>query len=102
MKTESSTGRNIWWRLVVAGALVLIITATYWNHFNNDFQFDDGHTIVTNAFIRDLGNIPRFFRDGTTFSTLPANQTYRPIVSTTLAIDFWMGGGLVPFYFHLS
>lgn len=84
--------------LLLVGFMVLI----YHTHFNNPFQFDDSHTIVNNAYIRDISNIPLFFKDAETFSSLPANQSYRPIVSTTLALDYWLGGGLDPFYFHLS
>ncbi len=35
------------------------------------------------------------------FSSLPSNQSYRPLVSTLLAIDYRLGG-LQPFSFHLS
>ena len=76
--------------------------AAYANHFQNSFHFDDLHTIENNAAIRDLRNIPLFFRDATTFSTLPSNQSYRPLVSTLLAIDYRLGGGLQAFWFHLS
>jgi hypothetical protein len=87
----------------LSGLLLLIaMLAAYSNHFHNDFHFDDGHTIVNNGAIRDLGNIPRFFRDATTFSTLLSNQSYRPLVSTLLAIDYRLGGGLDPFWFHVS
>ncbi|MCU0325869.1 MAG: tetratricopeptide repeat protein [Spirosomaceae bacterium] len=87
--------------------LLLILIATtliYSNHFNNSFQFDDSHTIVNNLYIRDIENIPLFFKDGTTFSTLPLNQAYRPGVTTLNAIDFYLAGEPlpVPYYFHLS
>src|SRR5438270_7957077 len=86
----------------LGGALVLIaLVAAYANHFHNSFHFDDAHTIVTNAAIRELRNVPQFFRDATTFSSLPSNQSYRPLVSTLLAIDYRLGG-LNPFWFHLS
>jgi tetratricopeptide (TPR) repeat protein len=81
---------------IVAASLV------YSNHFNNAFHFDDSHAIENNVFIRDIKNIPLFFKDATTFSSLPSNQSYRPIVSTTLAIDYWLGNGYDMFYFHLS
>ena len=86
------------------GGLLLFVAvlAAYSNHFHNGFHFDDGHTIVNNAAIRDLGNIPHFFRDATTFSTLPSNQSYRPLVSTLLAIDYRLAGGVAPFWFHVS
>src|SRR6266403_2325369 len=81
--------------------LVVAITAAYANHFHNSFHFDDAHTIENNASIHQLQNIPLFFRDATTFSSLPSNQSYRPLVSTLLAIDYRLGG-LRPFWFHLS
>lgn len=82
--------------------LIIITTITYSNHFENNFHFDDSHTIENNLFIQDIKNIPLFFTDGTTFSTLPSNQSYRPIVSASLAIDYWMGNGYNLFYFHFS
>ena len=82
--------------------MLVAILAAYANHFHNSFHFDDAHTIVNNAAIRELRNIPLFFRDATTFSSLPSNQSYRPLVSTLLAIDYRLAGGLQPFWFHLS
>jgi len=87
---------------LLAVILFAAVVIAYSNHFNNSFHFDDSHTIVDNVFIRDIGNIPLFFKDGTTFSSLPTNQSYRPVVTTTLAIDYWLGKGLNPFFFHLS
>jgi Flp pilus assembly protein TadD len=88
---------------IFAGSVLLLaILAAYSNHFQNSFHFDDAHTIVNNAAIRELRNVPVFFRDATTFSALPSNQSYRPLVSTLLAIDYRLGGGLQPFWFHLS
>src|SRR5213592_2113877 len=81
--------------------LSIILLTAYANHFHNSFHFDDAHTIVNNAAIRELRNIPLFFRDATTFSALPSNQSYRPLVSTLLAIDYRLGG-IQPFWFHLS
>lgn len=85
--------------------LILLIAATtftYSNHFNNSFHFDDSHTIQNNIFIQNIKNIPLFFKDGTTFSSLPSNQSYRPVVSTSLTLDYWAGKGYNLFYFHLS
>jgi tetratricopeptide (TPR) repeat protein len=88
---------------VLGGALLLLaILAAYANHFHNSFHIDDRHTILSNASIRELRNIPLFFRDATTFSALPSNQSYRPLVSTLLAIDYQLAHGLEPFWFHLS
>lgn len=82
--------------------LIAIVTVTYANHFNNGFHYDDFHTINNNIYVTSIKNIPKYFVDGTTFSSLPSNQSYRPLVTTTLAIDYWLGDGLKPFYFHLS
>jgi tetratricopeptide (TPR) repeat protein len=88
---------------LVPTALVLLagLVLAYANHFHNGFYFDDHHTIVSNAAIRDLRNLPRFFTDAATFSSLPTNQSYRPLVTTLNAIDYHLGGGLDPFVFHL-
>ena len=86
----------------LGSALLLVaLLAAYANHFHNSFHFDDAHTVENNASIREVRNIPMFFRDATTFSSLPSNQSYRPLVSTLLAIDYRLGG-LQPFSFHLS
>ncbi|HEX7845497.1 MAG TPA: hypothetical protein VF476_06800, partial [Chitinophagaceae bacterium] len=88
-------GRNILFVLMLCTAVV------YSNHFDNSFHFDDSHTIVNNLSIRELA-IPKFFRDGSTFSSLPANQSYRPVVTTLNAIDYSLGGNNNTFWFHLS
>ncbi len=85
-----------------AGLALAAVVATYSNHFRNDFHFDDGHTIQNNLYIRDLRNIPLFFESPKTFSSLPANQSYRPLLSTTLAIDYRLGRGLNPLAFHIT
>lgn len=87
----------IYWAIL----LLFAVTITYANHFMNGFHFDDYHTIVNNSYIRSIRNIPLFFTDATTFSSLPSNQSYRPLVSATLALDYLPGNGNV-FFFHLS
>jgi tetratricopeptide (TPR) repeat protein len=82
--------------------VLLIVTGVYANHFQNGFHFDDAHTVLDNPYVRSLRNLPRFFTDTATFSVLPANRTYRPIVSASLAFDYALGGGYKPFWFHFS
>lgn len=82
--------------------LLLALVITYSNHFGNGFHFDDASTVVENPAIRTLRNIPRFFYDVSTFSSNPLACSYRPLVSTTLALDYALGGGLTPFWFHFS
>ncbi len=83
--------------------LVLLLFAVflaYSNHFSNQLHFDDFHTITDNSYLRRLSNVPRFFTDATTFSALPANRSYRPLLSTSLAVDYRLAGGLEPAAFH--
>lgn len=96
--TGNSRGRHLLWGALLFGAVL----AAYANSFGNAFHFDDFHTITDNSAVRRLGNVPRFFTDASTFSVLPANRTYRPFVSTSLALDYALGQGYAPFWFHLS
>ena len=87
--------------LAVVGVAALV-GAAYANHFQNGFHFDDSHAILDNPFVRDLGHLPRYFSDATTFSVLPQNQSYRPVLQATLAVDYWLAGGYVPWVFQLD
>jgi tetratricopeptide (TPR) repeat protein len=100
----SPTGKPVprYWIGLAWACLLLAVLATYSNHFQNGFHFDDTHAVETNPYIRSLANIPRFFTDARTFSSYPPDQNYRPLVSTSLALDYRMAGGLQPFWFHVS
>jgi len=88
---------------LAAMLLVLVtVTAAYTNHFQNTFHFDDWHTVVQNPYVHNVRNLPRFFTEPGLFSRLPTNQAYQPVTSATLAIDYWLAGGLKPFYFQAS
>lgn len=84
-------------------ALVLLaVVLVYANSFGNSFHFDDFHAVTENPAVRSLRNLPRIFRDATAFSVLPSNQTYRPLVTGSLAFDYALGHGYNVFWFHLS
>lgn len=87
---------------VVAALAFVAVLAVYSNHFHNSFHFDDTHTITENPFVHDLHNLPRFFTDPHTFSILPEHGSYRPIVTASLALDYWISKGANPFWFHVS
>lgn len=91
-----------WAFAAAAFCSLLLLVVAYSNHFHNSFHFDDDHVIESNLYIQSLKNIPLFFTDARTFSSLPANSTYRPIVTLSLALDYWLGRGLNPWQFHLS
>jgi tetratricopeptide (TPR) repeat protein len=83
-------------------AVFLVVLLLYANHFGNTFHFDDSHSVEANPAIRSLANIPRILTDGTAFSVLPSNQGFRPVVTLTLTLDYWLAGGLKPWAFHLD
>jgi len=86
--------------LALAAGLLFGLVLVYANHFDNSFHFDDSHTILSNSYIRDIGNVPLFFTDARTSSTLPPNQAYRPMVTTLNAIDVWIDDSIRPEIFH--
>lgn len=93
---KSERGQFYFLAVLFAGALLF----AYSNHFQNSFHFDDGHVIEQNLNIRSIGNIPGFFSDATTFSALPANQSYRPFLSSLFAVQYALGRGS-PLWFHI-
>src|SRR5690606_31002563 len=86
--------------ILLSVLLIAIMLTAYANHFHNGFHFDDNHTIEENKAIREV-NVPAFFKDVTTFSTLPSNRSYRPYTTLENAIDYNLGGGLNPLAFHI-
>lgn len=93
--------KNIRTFLILLG-IIGIITLFYGNHFHNAFHFDDSHVIVDNPYVKNLDKAPQFFRDASTFSSLPQNQTYRPLLTLMFAIDYKLAKGLNPYWFHLD
>src|SRR3989339_1079867 len=93
--------KTLFW--LAAFSLLLAVILTYSNHFSNSFHFDDFHTIVDNPYIRSLDNTWSFFSNPNTYSILSMNNhCYRPLCVLTAAIDYKLGGGYNPFYFHLT
>jgi hypothetical protein len=82
--------------------LLVLLAIAYSNHFQNGFHFDDSHAIVDNVFVRSVRYVPRYFTDATTFSVLPLNQSYRPVLQTTLAVDYRIAGGYKPLAFQID
>lgn len=87
---------------IYASLVFMLMLAAYANHFHNGFHFDDAHAVVDNVHIRSLKIIPASFYDPKMFSNDPQHWGIRSIVTSTLAIDYWLGGGLNSFYFQLD
>lgn len=69
--------------------------AVFANSLDNSFHYDDGHSLRDNPHIRSLANIPRFFVDPGTFSAMPEARMYRPLLLTTYALNYALGGEAV-------
>jgi Tfp pilus assembly protein PilF len=69
--------------LAVITLLGLIV---YSNTFNVPFQFDDVSNITKNTMIRDVSNVPSFFRGGS------GPFASRPLLHATVAINYYLGG----------
>ena len=73
-------------------AILLVSFAVYANSLDNPFLYDDQHSIVDNPHLRDLGRVPSYFIDPTAFSADPENAMYRPLLLTTFALNYAIGG----------
>ena len=70
----------------------LLATLAYANSLDNEFALDDAHSIQSNAWIRSLAHVPRYFVDAGTFSTLRTNVDYRPLLQTSYAVNYAISG----------
>ncbi|HEY5544061.1 MAG TPA: hypothetical protein VIM04_12500, partial [Candidatus Binatia bacterium] len=80
--------------------LTLIGLIAYLNSLPNSFHFDDYDAIVNNPAIRDLKHLPSYFTDTRTW-TMSSQQDWRPMVLTTFALNYWMGG-INPVFYRLT
>ncbi len=88
--------------LLACAAAIALIAAAYANSLQNSFHFDDAHVIENNLYLRSLDYVPRYFTDAHTFSSLPQNATYRPLVTLSLALDYARTHSLDPRPFHVT
>ena len=73
--------------LRTALALSALVLVTYASSLGGSFHYDDFHSLVSNPAIRDLGNIPAFFRDPGLFSVDADKSMYRPLLLLTYAVQ---------------
>lgn len=83
-------------RLVQFLVLAALCVAAFSNASEHAFQLDSGHVVVSNPTIRDLGNIPSFFVDARTSSSLSSNLEYRPVLQITHALNYRLFGLAMP------
>ncbi len=82
--------------LVVAAVAFII----YANSLSNQFVFDDDSVVLGDQTITQLSNIPKFFTGELGFHKVIGSY-YRPIVSTTYAIDYYLWKH-DPYGYHLT
>ena len=66
--------------------IALLALGSYANALGGSFHFDDAHAVLENPTIRSAANVGRFFVDPATFSVLPQNQNYRPLLLVSYAL----------------
>lgn len=80
---------------VAALAILSTLFWSYWNHFDNEFEFDDDHCIVRNSSL-DTMDIKKFMTDVSTYSTYPRNQAWRPGITILNSIDTIRSDNRIP------
>jgi len=77
----------------LAVALIAVAGAGAWiDHFDSSFHLDDIPAIVDNPVIHSVANVPRFFADPQAYAALPRYNAYRPLLFTSFAYDYRLGG----------
>ncbi|UCF81711.1 MAG: tetratricopeptide repeat protein [Acidobacteriota bacterium] len=79
----------LWVALVV---LVVLPSILYFSSLTNPFLYDDVHSLVDNPHVRGLQNIPSFFTTTTTTSVFSDKGHYRPVLFSTYALSYALGG----------
>ena len=97
MKAAGADERVTWGFLAV---LAIAIGLAYGNSLWNGFYFDDAYGISNNPALRTLRNIPRFFTDPFTLTTVRENVDVRPVLVVTYAVNYAMSG-YSPWSYHV-
>ncbi len=87
--------------LLATTVLVVLPFIVYSNNYRHAYHLDDAYTVVTNPSVRTLRNVPRYFVDPATYTSLREQADYRPVLQTTYALNYWMGG-YETFWWHFS
>ena len=72
--------------------VITIIGLCFANSLNNDFHFDDAHSLIGNPNIRGLDKAAQFFVDPQLFSRNEGSGMYRPLVLLSYALNFIVAG----------
>ena len=97
MRAAGADERFTWGFLAV---LAIAIGLAYGNSLGIGFYFDDAYGISNNAALRTLRNIPRFFTDPFTLTTVRENVDVRPVLVVTYAVNYAISG-YAPWSYHV-
>jgi tetratricopeptide (TPR) repeat protein len=75
-----------------AGGLFVLAAVLYLPALGNGFHYDDFHSIVNNPHVRSVERIGDFFVDSSLFSQNPESAMYRPVLLTSYALNYLIGG----------
>ena len=81
--------------------VVLLLAAPfgiYANSYRHAYHLDDAYTLVSNPNIRSLTNIPRFFVDPGTYTSVREQADYRPVLQASYALNYRLGGYETPWW----
>lgn len=91
--TGSSTAHRIVHDSRVHAAVLLVLCfAAFSNNFDHPYHLDSGYTLLDNPAVRSLKNVPSYFVDPSTYTSLREQVDYRPVLQVTYAINYWLGG----------
>lgn len=93
-----SIARSRWLHIAL---LVALPFAVYANNYRHAYHLDDAYTLVSNPSVRSLRAIPSYFRDPGTYTTLREQADYRPVLQSTYALNYRMGG-YVMWWWHFT
>lgn len=72
--------------------IALASVVLYASTFDHAFHLDSTYGLVDNPSIRSLSNVPQFFWDPFTLTSLRSNADYRPLLQVTYAINHAISG----------
>jgi Tfp pilus assembly protein PilF len=84
------------WILGLLLVLSTVAIGLYSNSAHHTFHLDDSHSITENPALRSLDQVPAYFTDAHTFSTLLTNADYRPVLQLSYALNYAMAGYQMP------
>ncbi len=91
------TSKRDWmWGAGLLLVQIVIAVLLYRNSAQHAFHLDDGHSITSNPALRSLEQIPSYFTDAKTFSTLQTNVDYRPVLQLSYALNYAAFGFAMP------